>query len=311
MNTKINAKDFFIQLGAMAALYAGAVALLNLLFRVINVAFPQVNQYANYYYFSSPISLPVATLIVVFPIFIGLSWLMQKDYQKDPTLRESGFRKWLVYITLFIAGAIVAGDLVTLLYQFLDGQELTKAFLLKVLAVFVVAGSIFVYYLADLTDRLTAKNRMMWRIGALILVLGTIILGFAVVGSPATQRALRYDSQRVNHLETIQWQVLNYWQSKSVLPENLTELGNNDLSGWIAPVDPETDTPYEYERTSDLSFRLCAVFNRETPAHPGVPQMYPAYDSSAIKGSGSWTHDAGRQCFERTIDPDFYAPMKR
>src|SRR3989344_3774128 len=64
MNTKITAKDFFLHIAVIALLYMGTVALLNILFRVINVAFPQVTQYG--YFGSTSISLPVATIIVVF-----------------------------------------------------------------------------------------------------------------------------------------------------------------------------------------------------------------------------------------------------
>jgi hypothetical protein len=63
-------------------------------------------------------------------------------------------RKWLIYFTLFAAALIIIGDLVTLLNRFLEG-ELTVRFLLKVLAVFFVAGSVFYYYLWDLRKHKT------------------------------------------------------------------------------------------------------------------------------------------------------------
>src|SRR3989344_531422 len=84
--TRIGAKEFFLQIGAMVALYAGAIALLNLLFTVINYAFPQVDQYRGYsYYYSNPISFPVSTLIIVFSLFLFLSWVIQKSYETNPS----------------------------------------------------------------------------------------------------------------------------------------------------------------------------------------------------------------------------------
>src|SRR3989338_2777850 len=212
MNTKITAKDFFLHIAVIALLYAGTIALLNILFNVINVAFPQVTQY--YYYDSASISLPVATLVVVFPLFLFLSNLLRKGYLEDPSRKDYPVRKWLVYITLFIAGGVLAGDLVFLIYYFLDGQELTTAFLLKILSVLVVAGAIFGYYLDDLKDRLTSGRRNIWRVVAAVLVIGSIVAGFSVLGTPATQRAYRYDSQKVSDLQNIQWQIVNYWQQK-------------------------------------------------------------------------------------------------
>lgn len=293
---------------------------MHLLFRVINVAFPEVTQNFGYYYgYSNPISFPIATLIVAFPLFLLLSWFLHKTYAVDPSLRDATLRKWLVYITLFVAGVVLAGDLVTLLYRFLDGQELTTAFLLKVLAVLVVAGSVFGYFLSDLRGRLTDQNRTYWRIFSTVLVLGAIVLGFAVVGSPRTQRLLRYDAQRVQDMQNIQWQLVSHWQTKRALPATLAELTADKISGWQNPTDPETGEPYEYERTTNLSFRLCSEFDKPTPKYQGrydgpirpLPTMSVAVEPVMLKDADNWYHDAGRTCFERTIDPDLYPPFVR
>ena len=199
MNTKITAKDFFLHLGAIVTFYASTIALITLLFEVINFAYPKVTD--GYSYFFPSISFQVATLIVAFPLFLLLSWLLQKNYMTDPGLRENALRRWLSYITLFVAGAVVAGDLVAVIYMFLDGQELTTGFLLKVLTLIVVAGGVFFYYLRDIRNIITSGERNVWRIVALVVILGSIILGFMVIGSPASQREGRYDSQRGFYLQ--------------------------------------------------------------------------------------------------------------
>jgi len=302
MNTKITAKDFFLHIAVIALLYTGTVALLNVLFRVINVAFPQVSQYS--YFASTSISLPVATLIVVFPLFLFLANLLRRGYVADPSRKEYPVRKWLIYITLFIAGAVLAGDLVTLIYFFLDGQELTTGFILKILSVLVVTGAIFGYYMDDLKDRLTNTRRNIWRIVAAVLVLGSIVAGFSVLGTPSSQRMLRYDSQKVSDLQSIQWQVVNYWQQKGVLPATLAEL-QDPISGFMIPTDPQTRVPYEYEKTGILSFNLCAEFNKQAQIVNGSVARI-AYPEPMGKLNESWQHEAGRQCFERTIDPELY-----
>lgn len=307
---KTTAKDFFLQLGTMVCLYVGAGALLNLLFRVINEAYPRVADY--YRSFGSPISLPVATLIVVFPLFLLLSNVLRKSYEVDPSRRDYSVRKWLIYITLFIAGGIVAGDLITLIYYFLDGQELTIGFLLKVLSVLVVTGAIFGYYLSDLRNRLTNKSRMIWIIFAAIIVLGSIVAGFTVLGSPSHQRSLRYDSERVSGLQQVQWQIVNYWQTKRVLPSTLDDL-SDPLSGTLISVDPETGEDYEYRVTGPLSFELCATFVEEgvDPTYaPGVARALKPGGGSDVD-NGSWGHPAGPYCFPRTIDPERYPPTPK
>ncbi len=301
MNTKITAKDFFLHIAVIALLYAGAVALLNLLFRVINVAFPQVTKYN--YYDSSSISLPVATLIVAFPLFLFLSNLLRKSYVADPSKREYPVRRGLIYLTLFVAGAVLAGDLVTLIYFFLDGQELTTAFLLKILSVLVVTGSIFGYYLDDLKGRLDVRKNI-WRVVSVVLVVGSIVSGFSVLGTPQTQRLLRYDTQKVADLQSIQWQVVNYWQQKGSLPTTLTEL-EDPISGFSNPLDPQTKASYEYKKTGSTSFELCTEFNKSSQTTNG-PIERITYPEPMGKLGDSWQHEAGRVCFSRTIDPELY-----
>lgn len=298
---KTTAKDFFLHVAVIVLLYAGTVALLNILFRVINVAFPQVNQY---YYGLPSISFPVATLIVVFPLFLFLANVLRKGYAENPGRKDYAVRKWLIYITLFVAGAVLAGDLIILIYYFLDGQELTIAFFLKILSILVVAGAIFSYYLDDLKDRLTGSRRNVWRAVATILVVGSIIAGFSVLGTPQNQRMLRYDSQRVENLQSIQWQIINYWQQKGVIPTTLLEL-QDPISGFVAPVDPQSRESYEYIVTGEMAFDLCAVFSRQGQSKEGSRARI-AYPEPIGKSIESWQHEAGRICFSRTIDPQLY-----
>ncbi len=304
MTTKITVKDFFLQVGAIVAFYASITALIFLVFRVINVAFPAMR--TALYYGSSSISLQVATLIVAFPIFLLLSWLLQKSYAEDASRRESGVRKFLSYITLFIAGAIIAGDLITVIYMFLDGQEFTTGFILKVLALLVIAGGVFAYYLREVRNVISPKERNWWRIGSVILILAAIICGFAVVGSPATARAIRYDQERVSDLQNIQWQIVNFYQQKGYIPGKLSEL-TDSISGFTPPVDPETGEAYEYTLIgqSAKAFELCAIFNRETPGQGEMPVARMPYGPGGLEME-NWNHSAGHYCFQRAIDPQLY-----
>ena len=188
---KYNVKDFFLNLGATISLYTVVGSLVTLLFSVINRAYPQV---ANNYYSTSSISWPVSILVIFFPIFILLMWLIEKDYTVNPH-NKAGMHKWLTYLTLFVAGFVLAADLIAVLYYFIDGRELTTAFLLKVFVLLVITGSVFTYYISDIKETLTAKNRNIWRIYALVLVLGSLVWGFSVLGSPRSQRLYNYDAE--------------------------------------------------------------------------------------------------------------------
>lgn len=145
------------------------------------------------------------------------------------------------------------------------------------------------------------------------IVTAAIIAGFVVVGSPENKRVLRFDERRISDLSNIQWQIINYWQRKNKLPDNL-EILNDDISGFMVPIDPKAGNPsYEYEHLNDLSFRLCATFEAEFPGGNETDGMYSKYQDAELiprdAENQNWSHGIGRTCFERTIDPDLYKPL--
>jgi hypothetical protein len=72
-----------------------------------------------------------------------------KMITSDPSKRDSRPRKWLTYLTLFVAAAVILGDVITLVYNVLGG-EYSMRFLLKVTTVAVIGGGILFYFLADM-----------------------------------------------------------------------------------------------------------------------------------------------------------------
>lgn len=295
---KMNAKDFFLHIASMVALYAAAIALLTLLFQAIDAAFPdQLYQYYDYY--SSGIRFAIATLIIVFPLFLVLSYVIARGYKVEPLKRELGIRKWLTFLTLFVAGAVVIGDLIALLNKFLGG-EITSRFAYKVLAVLVVSGMVFGYYLYDLRRKEGGGKRKLFAITASVVIVASLGWGFFVMGSPVTQRNLRFDERRVQDLQNIQYQIVEYWRSKGSLPES-TLLLNDSIRGYSVPTDPQTKTEYPYTQDGRRSFTLCAEFSLVSAQNrTGASYAYEPL------GNDNWEHKAGRQCFERTIDPERY-----
>jgi len=298
--TKTGALDFFLHLGVVVVLYITVGFLLNLLFTVINTAYPLVDSY----YYTPSISFPVAALIVLFPIFVLLSWLTYRSYDADSNKKQLGVRKWLTYLTLFVTGAIIAGDLITVIYYFLDGRDFSTSFVLKAFSILLVAIMVFGYYLNDLRDKITSSQRKIWVIVAGILVLGTIVAGFSVIGSPKTQRLIRYDQKKLSDLQNIQSQIIQYWQTKGALPINLDAM-KDSLSYFTIPTDPQTKTPYTFNVSSATSFELCATFNLDSgnnQAKAGLNRAYYAGDPN----NENWAYKSGQSCFERTIDQQKY-----
>ncbi len=157
MEVKTSPKDVFLHLLSIITLYTSAISFLVLLFQYINVLIPDSVTEGGYYQLVSSyraIRWSISSLIVVFPVYIWVTWFLNKNYAKTPAKKKLWIRKWLVYFTLFAAALIIIGDLVTVINNLLNG-ELTLRFLLKVISVFFVAGSVFHYYLWDLRTHKT------------------------------------------------------------------------------------------------------------------------------------------------------------
>ncbi len=143
----LSAREAFIYLVLFLCLYISAFSFGSLLFDFVNRWVPDALHPSSTDL--SSIRMAVASLIVAFPLYLWLSTVMAKAIRRDPDKKGSKIRKWLTYITLFVAAGVIIGDLITLLYNLLGG-ELTLRFTLKVLAVLLIAGLTFGYYLWDL-----------------------------------------------------------------------------------------------------------------------------------------------------------------
>lgn len=299
------ARDFFLYLFTVGVLYVCIGTFINLLFEYIDRLFPD-SVFHSFIGYSSSIRFSIAALIILFPIYTTLTWFLRKDVIAHPEKRDFGVRKFLIYLTLFLAAIAAVVDLVTLIYHFLEG-ELTIRFFMKIFAVFLVSGAVFGYYFWDMKREtlLTSRPSKMIAWSACALVFGTIFAGFFIIGSPFTERIRKIDQMRVQDLQNIQNTIIySYWRLKGKLPEKLSDL-EDDISGFKAPKDSETGGVYEYRMTGPRSFELCAMFQLESvPESVGDKSMY--YYGNAP--NENWKHAKGRVCFQRTIDPQLYPP---
>lgn len=304
---KVTPKDFFLWAGAMFAIYGSVISFITLIFQYINYAYPDPLAYYYVEPYSGSMRFAMASLIVLVPVSIVLMRFIRKDIAREPVKNELWVRRWALVLTVFLAGATVVGDLIALVNGFLGG-DLTMRFLLKVLAILLVAGGIFLHFLADLRGYWTAnpKKAQQVGLGAGLVVLVAIVSGFFIMGTPGEMRLMRFDGQKVNDLENIQWQIVNYWQQKESLPASLEEL-NDPLSGYMLPVDPQTGESYTYTRNSALDFALCATFNLESDERNPEAMPSRAYGSM----ESNWQHGVGEVCFDRSIDPDRYPPFTK
>lgn len=149
MENQTSPKDVFLHLFSIVALYIAAGSFIALIFQYIHLVFPDPLEYSGAHGAPSVIRWALASLIIVFPAYAGSIGLLNKGYRENPATRMIRTRKWLIYFTLFASAVIIAGDLVALVYNLLNG-DLTARFLLKTATVALVSGSIFAYYVKNI-----------------------------------------------------------------------------------------------------------------------------------------------------------------
>jgi hypothetical protein len=146
----LSAREAFLYLVLFATLYVSAYHLGSLLFDLVNHAFPDAAD-AEYAvrHLGHSMRWSVASVIIAFPVFLFVANHLGKELARNPVKRLSAVRRWLTYLTLFLAAGVLIGDMITLVFNLLGG-EVTVRFVLKVLIAALIAGAIFAYYLLDL-----------------------------------------------------------------------------------------------------------------------------------------------------------------
>ncbi|MFA6427346.1 MAG: DUF5671 domain-containing protein [Candidatus Magasanikbacteria bacterium] len=297
-------KDVFLHLFNIVTFYLSVVGFITLYIQYINALFPDK---LNYYFtnIANGVRWSTSVLLIAVIAYIVTSWMLERDLAKTPEKRNLKLRKWLVYFTLFISAITIIIDLMTFVYNFLSG-ELTMRFVLKVVVVLLVAAAVFGYYLWDL-KRQNGKTSVPKILAGVVsvVVLASIVVGFFIIGTPGQQRARRFDDERVQHLQMLQSEVVNHWVQKEKLPEQLSNV-ENSITGFSVPTDPATQQSYEYRALTDLSFELCATFESTSTNGKIGGEVSRLYTSPYDAYAQNWSHEIGRTCFTRTIDPDLY-----
>jgi hypothetical protein len=294
------ARDAFLHLTAFTALYAAAIAGVGLLFDYVNRLLPDpaFRELARYAAGSlSAMRWSLAILLVSSPAFLGLSHFLLREMRKDPEKTWSAVRRWLTYLTLFVAAVTLAADFMTLVYFFLEG-EISVRFLAKVAIVGGIAALVLRYYLAAvrMPARELAVSPLHARYGATaaIMAVVTFVIGIAFVGSPVSARLRKLDKQRITDIDEIRAAAERYALGPPErraddeppvivhpIPATLEELARVAVEDRPSIVDPATGEPYGWRVLGESSFEVCATFDTPRSATFDV----------------SWNHPAGRACF--------------
>ena len=282
------AREAFLYLVLFTTLYLSAYHLGSLLFHFVERALPDPAIGDADLYRREATRWSVSFLVITFPVFLYTTRNLAQAATIDPAKRGSKVRRWLTYLTLFLAAGTLVGDCTALVFNLLSG-ELTLRFVLKALIIATLAGGIFGHYLGELRREeedhpapATGGRHFTWIASAAVAL--ALIGSFALLDSPSQERVRRLDGQRVENLRMLASGVDLYWSRRGVLPEALDSLAQEH---GFAPqaTDPLTGRPYEYRILGTSAYELCAEFERGVEEGPTPP-------------GGFWSHGPGRHCFQ-------------
>ncbi len=332
---KTKVLDVFVYLGIAITLITSVTNLLQVIFTAIDRKFVDTLAYGGYIDMTySDVRFAIASLVVMFPIYVGLSWYVSKDIEKYLYKQDILVRKVLIYCTLFITVLSLIGTLVSLVYTYLGG-DLSVRFALKAGSVFLIAATIFGYYVYSLKRNYAKKTKipMVVSLIASAFVVAAVVWSISIIGTPKEMRAKKLDSTRLSDLSGIQQGVLNRFQMIDKLPVDLTEL-NNPFQGYTVPTDPQTGLPYKYsviqqstfkvnyetkrkEMVTEAVFEMCGTFSTVREFNDrgqmfsgkgGVMMSEYSVSNFYYDGDQSpyWNHGVGETCYKRVITSDMY-----
>lgn len=302
----------FILLGIIAT------ALGTLFFGIIEQSFPDrlsADPYVDVSAAMSGIHYAVAALLIGFPLYVGALFIWFRTFREDEGRTESRLSQWLTYIVLLSASVTLVGDLIAVVFTFLQG-EITWRFFLKSLTVFGIAGFIFGFYFLERRkiqyhQDIPRKTFQIfgWSVAGIVSI--GILLGFFVGGSPETARKQGFDVRRANDLSTLAGCIQGYASDFGALPDSIDVLRRSSTYAYCASFvqDPETGKMYEYRVVASSrmegesrvgEFELCADFSLTSS---GSREM--AYPDPSL-----WSeHGAGRSCDTATAQLGTLAPV--
>ena len=142
----VSARDAFVYLLIFLSLILSAYHLTSLLHAIVDLTVP--DPLPSHSGAEGRVRWSISMLVVFGPLYLWLTWREARATAADPGQRRSAVRDGVTWLALFVAACVFLGDLVALIHGFLDG-ELSLLFGLKLAAVALVSGAVFLFYLRE------------------------------------------------------------------------------------------------------------------------------------------------------------------
>ncbi|QQS58804.1 hypothetical protein IPN35_04335 [Candidatus Peregrinibacteria bacterium] len=292
--TENGAQNAFFYLTSFFSLSFVAFGVGNLLFSMVHFYFPESTNLYSQDFSQDSLKFGIAALLIASPVYFFTTKTLYRFLAEKKLSYESGIRRWLTYVVLFITIATVLGDLVTTLYSFLGG-ELTIRFLLKSLIILGISGGIFLFYFLDVHTNDSAFQKMKNRVFTGIfwtVVLLPLFWAFTILENPQITRMKKIDENTIALLQSLQYTVEAYAENEKELPKDIESIASPQYGSFS--LQDIKDKNISYTPTSEREYTLCANFERDNQQD----------NDTSYFGNGNWSHSAGNFCFSLSVKKD-------
>lgn len=300
-NRKNNSAKFaFLYMLSLVSLAFVSINVGQIIFQLINKYIVDVLAQNNAAFSSEILTFAIASIVVATPTYYFSNKFIYQSLYKGELDKESGVRKWLTYLIIFIAFLVMIGSLIALLVSYLKGA-ITNQIVLKSLSTLAISGIVFSFYFYDIrrdkTDGYKDKVLRIYFFGSLLIILAAFVASLFIVESPKLARNRQIDGRVVDNFYEIDNYLNNYYSTNNKLPLELTSLKtefvylNDSLF-----TNPVTNEVFKYQVKGDREYELCATFLTDTT------------ENNKNKGAGyyvdaRWPHAIGYQCLTQKIQP--------
>lgn len=250
---------FYVMLFAAFGLMIGHA--MHLMLGVITFMMPEAGDSYSRYRMNG-LRWSMAAVMVFTPAFLWLHWKDARASQANPVRRFGTIRRWLTATALLAAALTLACDSIYVIYAFLTG-ELTPRFIVKAIAVALMAGTVLYYFRQERqTEPVARFNPGAWLAAGLTLLALSTSLWLS--GGPLQGQKEARDDIRLRELRIVREDVAACKSFRTEgLPETLAPMScaraPQDLTGLASAI--------TYERLEQDRFEICVQL--EAPDRAG------------------------------------------
>lgn len=207
----------------------------------------------------------VATLLVSLPIALVFGSLLNRELRLGRLSLESRLRAWMIYIILAVTLFSFIQGLYGIVASYFDGTITTMGFLNN-LYIVLLDGMILGYFGSDITRKTPNTLTLpmtLCSLGFITTVLATLGVVIATTDSPDHVRKMRHDSEVAGLFGNASESINTFTERKGHMPSSWADVARSDV-----PLSDKTPEYFEYKKTGDKTYELCATFHFDSEKTP-------------------------------------------